>query len=133
MTHFLFREESFAIRGACFAIYKQFRNTQKESVYQRSLAKELVDRGLKIEREKQLPVYYSGTKVGTYTPDLIVNKAIIIELKAKPFLHKDDTKQFWFYLKNSEFRLGFLVNFGAPDGVKIVRRVFDTARRRSSA
>ena len=129
----LYPQESFIIRGACFKIYKQFRNIQKESVHQRSLAEELQIKGLFIEKEKQLPVYYLNKKVGTYTPDLLVNKVIIIELKAKPFLHKEDLQQFWYYLKNSEYKLGFLVNFGKPDGVEIARRVFDEARRRSSA
>ena len=120
----LFEQESYLIRGACFEIYKKFRNTQKETVYQRSLFEELKIKGLKLEREKQLPVYHLGTKVGVYTPDLVVNERIVIELKAKPFLHKDDISQFWYYLKNSEFKLGFLINFGEPKGVKIVRRIY---------
>lgn len=129
----LYQQESYLIRGACFAIYKKFRNSQKESVYQKSLAEELKIAGLIVEREKQLPIYHLGIKVGVYTPDLLVNNSIIVELKAKPFLHKDDIQQFWHYLKNSEFRLGFLVNFGESHGVKIIRRVYDTARPRSSA
>lgn len=126
----LFVKESYLIRGACFTIYKKFRNTQKESVYQRALLEELKIKDLLVEREKHLPVYHLGVNVGVYTPDLLVNESIIIELKAKPFLHKDDVTQFWYYLKNSQFRLGFLVNFGEPDGVKIIRRVYDDARKR---
>lgn len=129
---FLYPEESYLIRGACFTIYKTFRNTQKESIYQKSLAAELQQKGLQVEREKQLPVYYLKKKVGIYTPDLVVNNTIFIELKAKPFLHKQDTQQFWYYLKNSEFTLGFLVNFGEPDGVKMIRRVYDKSRRSSA-
>lgn len=121
---FLYPKESYFIRGACFAIYKKFRNTQKESIYQKSLLEELKSKELTVEREKQLPVFHLGKKVGVYTPDLIVNETIIIELKAKPFLHKDDIQQFWYYLKNSTFRLGFLVNFGEPDGVRIIRRIY---------
>lgn len=102
-------------------------------MYQRSLAAELSQRGLKVEREKSLPVFYLEKKVGIYIPDLLINDSIVIELKAKPFLHKEDSQQFWYYLKNSQFRLGFLVNFGEPNGVKIVRRVYDTARQHSSA
>lgn len=123
-AEFLFKEESYLIRGACFDLYKKFRNTQKESVYQRSLLLELTNKGLQAVREKQLPIYHLGEKVGVYIPDLVVNEAIIIELKAKPFIHKDDLQQFWYYLKNSEFSLGFLVNFGEPNGVRIVRRVY---------
>lgn len=132
-TQLLYPDESYIIRGACFDIYKKFRNTQKESVYQKSLAAELKSKGLVVEREKQIPVHHLGIKVGVYTPDLLVDDKILIELKGKPFLHKDDVKQFWYYLKNSDFKLGFLVNFGESNGVKIIRRVYDEARQRSSA
>lgn len=47
-----------------------------------------------------------------YIPDVVVNSAIIIELKSKPFITKIDEKQFWGYLKGSEYTLGFLINFG---------------------
>ena len=124
----LYSQESYLIRGACFDIYKKFRSTQKESVYQRSLLEELKSKGLRAEREKQFPVYHLGAKVGIYTPDLIVNDAIILELKTKPFLHKEDIRQFWYYLKNSKFTLGFLINFGEPNGVKIIRRIYEKAR-----
>jgi GxxExxY protein len=120
----LYERESYLIRGACFSLYKQFRNTQKESVYQKALAIQLKQSRLSVERERQLPVHYLGEKVGVYIPDLLVNKAIILELKAKPFLHKDDIQQFWHYLKNSEFHLGFLINFGEPGGANIIRRVY---------
>jgi len=132
-TQLLYPDESFLIRGACFLIYKKFRNTQKESIYHNSLFIELKKKELQIEKEKQLPIYHLETKVGVYKPDLLINNAIIIELKAKPFLHRDDIKQFWYYLKNSQFKLGFLINFGEPNGVKIIRRVYDSARLRSSA
>lgn len=132
MQGFLFPQESYLIRGACFSIYKKFRNTQKESIYQRSLTEELKSKGLDVVMEKQLPIYHLGVKVGVYTPDLLVNESIIIELKAKPFIHKEDIRQFWYYLKNSEFKLGFLINFGKPNGVEIIRRVYDKARTRSS-
>lgn len=56
-----------------------------------------------------------------------------MELKAKPFIHKEDVRQFWHYLKNSNFKLGFLVNFGETNGVKIIRRVYDSNRRSSAS
>lgn len=132
-TPLLYEQESYLIRGSCFSIYEKFRNTQKESVYQKSLLEELKSKGLKAERERRLPVYHLGIKVGVYAPDLIVNNTIILELKAKPFLHKEDIRQFWYYLKNSAFTLGFLINFGEPNGVKIIRRIYEKARQRNSA
>lgn len=68
-----------------------------------------------------------------YVPDLIISDSIVMELKAKPYLHKEDISQFWYYLKNSKFKLGFLVNFGKANGVEIVRRVYDKSRHKSSA
>lgn len=64
-------------------------------------------------------------------PDLVVNNNIFIELKVKPKLTQEDIKQFWYYLKGSEYKLGFLINFSSIAGVEIIRRVFDTARERS--
>lgn len=127
-TPLLYEKESYVIRGACFALYKRFQNIHKESVYQKALAEEIKSKGFLVEREQQFPVYHLGVKVGIYVPDLVVNNSILIELKAKPFIHKEDVSQFWHYLKNSEFKLGFLINFGEPNGVKIIRRVYDVAR-----
>lgn len=62
-------------------------------------------------------------------PDLVVNDVILIELKAKPRLTKEDINQFWYYLKGTNYLLGFLINFGAPNGVEIIRKVYDTARK----
>ena len=59
---------------------------------------------------------------------MLINEEVLVELKAKPFIHKEDQEQFWHYLKNSDYRLGFLINFGRPGGVQIIRRVYDKSR-----
>ncbi|PIP17641.1 MAG: GxxExxY protein [Parcubacteria group bacterium CG23_combo_of_CG06-09_8_20_14_all_35_9] len=76
-----------------------------------------------------MDIYYKGKKVGTYVPDLVVNDIIFIELKCKSRLLKEDIRQFWYYLKGSKYKLGFLINFGSPDGVEMERKVCDTARK----
>jgi GxxExxY protein len=124
----LYEKESYEIRGAAFEIYKSLRNGHKEKVYQNALYISLKKRGLAVDRERRIKIYYRGEDIGTYTPDFIINKDILIELKAKPRLVQDDIKQFWQYLKGSRYILGFLINFGSNDGVEIIRRVFDTAR-----
>jgi len=68
-----------------------------------------------------------GEKVGTYVPDLIINDCILVELKAKPFLTKEDERQFWYYLRGSQYKLGFLVNFSTQK-LEIKRRIYDKAR-----
>ena len=130
----LYKDESYKIRGVTYDIYKVFRNRHKEKIYQNAVYLGLKHKGLYVEREKQVKIYYSGERVGTYTPDFVVNRKIIVELKAKPRVVKDDLKKFWEYLRGSDYKLGFLINFGATDGVEIHRRIYETARlRRSSA
>ncbi len=128
-TKLLYKEESYIIQGGAFEIYKQFRNRHKEKVYQKALAQYLTNKGLSIEREKQIPIYFQDKKVGVYVPDIVVSGKIFIELKCKPTVTNDDIKQFWYYLKCSNFMLGFLINFGGSSGVQIIRRVYDTARK----
>lgn len=128
MGKLLYEKESYIIRGGCFEVYKQFRNRHKEKVYGRALTIYLQKHGLYVEQEKQLPIYFSGEKVGVYIPDIVVGGRIFLELKCKPFLSQDDKAQFWYYLKVTDFQLGFLVNFGRKNGVEITRRVYSMSK-----
>jgi GxxExxY protein len=59
---------------------------------------------------------------------IIVNGIILVELKRKPFLTKQDGQQFWYYLKATPYKLGYLINFG-DKGLEIKRRIYDKARQ----
>jgi len=131
MAELLYKKESYIIQGVTFDIYKQFRNNHKEKIYHNACYLGLTYKGLRVDKEKRIDIYYNAKKVGTYTPDLIINNAILIEIKAKPKLTKDDIKQFWYYLKGSEYKLGFFINFGTPRVVQIIRRVYETARNKT--
>ena len=124
---FLYERESYEIRGAIFEVWKNFRGVFKEKVIENALKKELRDRGFIVESQKKIDIYYKGEKVGNYTPDIIVNNSILMELKSKSFLNKEDERQFWYYLRGSRYRLGFLVNFGSKE-IEIRRRIYDKAR-----
>ncbi|MEK7124688.1 MAG: GxxExxY protein [Patescibacteria group bacterium] len=125
----LYKEESYIIQGGAFEIYKQFRNRHKEIIYLKSLVEYLKGKGLIADKEKQIPIYFQSKKVGTYVPDIVVDGKIIVELKCKPSITKDDINQFWYYLKCSDYKVGYLINFGSSNGVKIIRRIYDTARK----
>jgi len=112
---FLYEKESYLIRGAAFEIWKVFRGIFKEKIIDNALRKELQNRGLKVESQKRIDIFYKGEKVGTYTPDQIVNEAILIEIKVKPYLTREDERQFWHYLRGSQYKLGFLINFGSKN------------------
>ena len=125
----LYEKESYLIRGACFDLYKKFGGAFKESVINKALVLELKNKGLKVEPQKRIDIIYLNEKIGTYIPDVVVNRKILIELKVKPFLTKEDEKQFWYYLRGSNYKLGFLINFGTRK-LEIKRRIYDKARKK---
>ncbi|MDP1689425.1 MAG: GxxExxY protein [bacterium] len=133
MNELLHKEISYEVQGSFYTIYKTFGCSFKESIYHNALIEELKKRELIVDSQKRIDVFYNDKKVGTYIPDLVVNGAIIIEIKCKPTINKGDIKQFWHYLKGSEYKVGYLVNFGRPGGVEFERRVYDTARQPSFA
>lgn len=113
-------------------VWKQFKGMFKESVIDNALTIALEEKGLNVDSQKRINIYFHGKKVGTYIPDKIVNNVILLEVKSKEFLTKGDEEQFWNYLQGSEYKLGFLVNF-SPKRLYIKRLVFDTARQNNSA
>ena len=128
---FLYKELTYQIRGACFKIWKELGNGFKESIIANAFILELKKRALNIDRQKRIDIDYEGEKVGTYIPDIVVDDKIIVELKRKPFLTKQDIKQFWHYLKGTSYKLGMLINFGDKK-LQIERVIYDTAREKKA-
>lgn len=116
----LFEEDSYKIRGACFAVYNALGGGIREKIIERALFEELTSKGLKVESQQKVDITYRGKKIGAYVLDFVVDEKINIEIKSKPFLAKEDEKQFWGYLNGSAYTLGFLVNFG-PQKLTIKR------------
>jgi GxxExxY protein len=105
---------TYKIRGAIFNVYNTLGPGHKEQVYQKALAKELKETGIPYKREEPLEVSYKGEKVGNYRPDFVVKNKVILEIKAVEFMPKFYEQQLVHYLKSTNFKIGFLVNFGAP-------------------
>lgn len=124
---FLYEKESYDIIEACKEVWKEFGGSFKEVIIDRSLDVTLKERGYGIESQKRIDVYFKNQKVGVYIPDKIINGIILLELKCKPFLTKEDERQFWHYLKASPYKLGFLINF-SPKRLEFKRRIYDRAR-----
>jgi len=129
VADFLYEHETYLIRKALFKVWNQFGSAYKESVIDRALTFELQKLGLKVEDQKKIEIFYDGKKVGEYVPDKIINGIILLELKRKSFLTKQDKYIFWNYLRGSTYKLGLLVNFG-DERLEIKRIVYDRARRR---
>lgn len=93
-----------------------------ESAYEECLCFELTECGLKIERQKALPVVYKTIRMDAgYRLDILVNDTVIIELKAVEALSPIHTAQILTYMKLSHKRYGLLINFNVKslkEGIK---------------
>lgn len=85
-----------------------------ERVYENALVHELSKEGLGVEQQKPLQVFYDGVLVGQFYADLLVEEAVIVELKAVTALDTRHFAQCMNYLKATDLNLGLLINFGNP-------------------
>lgn len=92
-----------------------------EKVYENALAHQLVKDGMKIEQQRPINVYYDKVVVGEYFADLVVEEAVIVELKAGKRIEDIYLAQTLNYLKATGLKLGLILNFGQPRvGIKRV-------------
>jgi len=123
----LYEDLTYKIRGIIYDVYNNLGSGHKEKVYQKALEIEFKSRDIKFSSEEKININYQDKTVGVYRPDLIIEDKIIIELKAQPFIGKNEKKQLWYYLKGSDYRLALLVNFG-HEKLDVERFVYDSAR-----
>lgn len=125
MNQLLFEEETFAIRGAVFEVYREMGSGFLEPVYQECLEKELASRNIPFVSQPGLMLNYKGEPLKqTYRPDFICYEQIIIELKAVKSIAPEHKAQVLNYLKVTNLRLGLLVNFGSYPKAEIERMIF---------
>lgn len=86
-----------------------------ESVYEQCLAYELAERGIRFQRQVPLPVAYKGVVLDAgYRLDIVVEDAIILEIKSVEAFSRLFEAQVLTYLRLSQVRLAFLMNFNVP-------------------
>lgn len=104
VAELVLKELSFKIYGILFAVHNELSRYCREKQYGDLLEKKLKGLGIKYTRE--VMVGNSGNIV-----DFIIENEIVLELKAKPVVLKDDYYQLQRYLQSLNIKLGFLVNF----------------------
>lgn len=102
---------SSTIIGAAIEVHRTLGPGLLESAYESCLHYELVDQGLKVERQKPLPVIYRDVKLECgYRLDLLVESSIVVELKSVDALAPIHTAQLLSYLRLAHCHLGLLIN-----------------------
>jgi len=122
-----------SIIGAAIEVHRALGPGLLESAYEACLTFELAQRGLKVERQKPLPVIYREVKLDCgYRLDLLVEEAIIVEVKAVDRLMPIHQAQLLSYLKLSGCKVGLLINFNVRvlrDGIRRVVNNFPDSPR----
>ena len=117
-------EESYAIRGAIFEVYRELGCGFLEAVYQECLEKELAHRNIPFVAQPPLEIYFKGEKLKqTYKPDLICYGSIVVKLKALCEIAGEHKAQLLNYLKATGHKVGLLVNFGTYPKAVVERLV----------
>lgn len=121
-------ELSKIIVNTCFDIHVKLGPGLLESVYEEILFYELVKQGLKVERQKPIPVIWDELKMNIgFRADLIVENKVIVELKSVELIAPVHPKQLLTYLKITGLKLGLLINFNKKlikDGItRIVNKL----------
>ncbi|MBO7073394.1 MAG: GxxExxY protein [Bacteroidales bacterium] len=117
-------EITYEVRGAIYDVYKELGPGLLESVYEEALCYELKQRGLKVERQLEVPIRYKGNELKTALRlDVLVEGKVIVELKSVEDMKPVFAKQLLTYLKLMDKRLGILVNFNTDNILTAMKRI----------
>jgi len=128
--NFPHKDLSYKLMGCFFDVRKNYGPGQKEIIYS-NLIKEWLDKNkIPFEKEKSIKILSkdSGKMVGIYKPDFLIDDKILLEIKSSAFTTKQNEKQLYFYLRNSKYEVGYLVNFSTPS--LYIKRIIYTNDRK---
>lgn len=119
-------ELSKIILGCAIEVHKQLGPGLLESAYQECLFYELKQKGLKVRKEKPMPIIYKEVKLDHgYRIDLLVEEKVVIEIKTVEYLSDVHTAQILTYLKLGNYKLGLLLNFHVTKLKEGIKRIIN--------
>jgi GxxExxY protein len=119
------------IIGVFYEVYSELGFGFLESVYRNSLRLALLEKGLTVEQEAPITVFFRGKNVGDFRADLVVNGSILLELKTADHIVAAHESQVLNYLRSTSLELGLILNFGPKPQVR--RLLLDNSRKHVKA
>lgn len=113
--------------GVFYEVYNELGFGFLESVYRNSLRHALLDKGLSVEQEVAVSVFFRGHNVGDFRADLVVNRTILLELKTAEQIVAAHESQVLNYLRSTALELGLILNFGPRPQLR--RLLLDNSRK----
>jgi GxxExxY protein len=115
------------IIGVFYEVYNELGHGFIESVYEAAFEVALTTKGLTVLRQIEVPVWFRGKKIGDFSADMLVDKCVLLELKAGRALNSAHEAQLLNYLRATDIEVGMLFSFGLKPEFK--RLAFDNSRK----
>lgn len=125
LRHYALTERIIAV---FYEVYNELGHGFLESVYHKSLILALNEKGLLVQSPVDIPVFFRGHQVGAFEGDMLVEKCVLLELKAARTLDSSHKAQLLNYLRATEIEIGLLLNFGVKPELK--RLIYDNPRKK---
>jgi GxxExxY protein len=120
-------ELSEMIIGVFYDVYNELGYGFLESVYRNSLQLALLGKGLQIQIEVAVPVFFRAKNVGNFRADMVVNECVLLELKTAEAISVAHEAQLLNYLRATNLEVGLILNFGPKAHVR--RLAYDNSRK----
>lgn len=129
--NYKYSELTDTIIAAFYEVYNELGFGFAESVYRNSMRIALEEKGLVVQSEAAIAVFFRGRNVGDFRADLVVNRCILLELKTAERIVAGHEAQAMNYLRGSSLEVALILNFGPRPGQR--RLILETARGRARA
>jgi GxxExxY protein len=122
-----YKELTEKIIGIFYKVYNNLGYGFLEKVYENAMMIEFKKENISAVSQYAIKVFYQDKIVGEYFADILVDRKVIVEIKAAKSLSLENEAQLLNYLKATDIEVGLLLNFGPKPEVK--RKVFDNLRK----
>ena len=122
-----YKELTEKIIGIFYKVYNNLGYGFLEKVYENAIMIEFKKENISAVSQYAIKVFYQDEIVGEYFADILVNRKVIVEIKASKSLAIENEAQLLNYLKATDIEVGLLLNFGPKPEIK--RKVFDNFRK----
>ena len=110
----MYMELTHSIIKCAFDVINELGSGFLESVYEKAMVIALAEAGIFVEAQKPVTVQFRGKAIGNYYADLLIERKVLVELKAVKSLNPEHHAQVINYLKATDIEVGLLINFGNP-------------------
>lgn len=124
MSEIIHKDLCYELGGFFYEIQNKLGNACSERQYQDALEFKLKNSGCNYEREKDLLFKLKEGNISGNRADFVIDDKIVIDIKAKKYITREDYKQMLRYLKSGNYKLGLIVNFG--ERKVIIKRIVNS-------